>query len=208
MLFRSGASDVSDTIAQEFDAAPRSLIAEESTDDADVAECRRSFISESSANAGRNRLGRVGHMQQIGRAAGVRAVHVAQLQAQVIGHVVGTHARGIAGAGQAVQTAQGIWPCRAADERAAAVVAMVEIGPAACHLQKADVGAELRAEAKALRREVQQLRRRLDLLERPPRTARWGAAPEGSPGSSGSSAPPPRVTAEQVQRWGEVGCPA
>ena len=62
----------------------------------------------------------------------------------------------------------------------------------------------LLAENEALRREVQQLRRRLDLLERPPRTARWGAAPEGSPGSSGSSAPPPRVTAEQVQRWGEA----
>jgi DnaJ-domain-containing protein 1 len=59
----------------------------------------------------------------------------------------------------------------------------------------------LLAENDALRREVQQLRRRLEQLERPPRPAgspRWSAAAPASP------PPPPRVTPEQVQRWGEA----
>lgn len=59
----------------------------------------------------------------------------------------------------------------------------------------------LLAENEVLRREVQQLRRRLALLERPPRPAgspRWSAAAPASP------PPPPRVTPEQVQRWGEA----
>jgi len=58
----------------------------------------------------------------------------------------------------------------------------------------------LLAENEALRREVQQLRRRLELSERRPRTAPtagWASEAHRPP-------PPPRVTAEQVQRWGET----
>lgn len=58
----------------------------------------------------------------------------------------------------------------------------------------------LLAENEALRREVQQLRRRLELLERPPRAARSAPAPDGPWGPP----PPLRVTPEQVQRWGEA----
>lgn len=61
----------------------------------------------------------------------------------------------------------------------------------------------LLAENDALRREVQQLRRRLELLERAP------ARPTGSTGARGrgsaaSAVPPPRITPGQVQRWGDA----
>ena len=59
----------------------------------------------------------------------------------------------------------------------------------------------LLAENEALRREVQQLRRRLELLERPPRAAR---GPRWEPGSEAPPPPQPRVTAEQVRRWGDA----
>lgn len=62
----------------------------------------------------------------------------------------------------------------------------------------------LLAENEALRLDVQQLRRRLNLLERPP--AQPGSSPTGSSDRAGSAsaAPPPRVTQAQVQRWGEA----
>ena len=59
----------------------------------------------------------------------------------------------------------------------------------------------LLAENEALRREVQQLRRRLELLERPPRAAR---GPRWEQGSEAPPPPQPRVTAEQVRRWGDA----
>ena len=59
----------------------------------------------------------------------------------------------------------------------------------------------LLAENEALRREVQQLRRRLELLEPPPRAAR---GPRWEPGSEAPPPPQPRVTAEQVRRWGDA----
>jgi DnaJ domain len=60
----------------------------------------------------------------------------------------------------------------------------------------------LLAENEALRREVLQLRRRLELLERPP--ARRGESWRGGGTAAAAEPPPPRVTAEQVQRWGEA----
>ena len=59
----------------------------------------------------------------------------------------------------------------------------------------------LLAENEALRREVAQLRRRLEQLERPPRAARgprWGEAVDSQPSQQ------PRITAEQVRRWGDT----
>ena len=54
------------------------------------------------APPGGDRLGRMGDMRDVGAAAHIGAVHVAQAQVHVVGHRHGPHARRVAGAEIAV----------------------------------------------------------------------------------------------------------